>query len=691
MQLRDILHDRSLLEQVIALGDQNSKHLGHFPEQAFRREAAAGNLFAAIDAANRVVGYVLYRVARGRAVVQHLCVKADCRRSGVGRLLIDELKRRTRHLPYICCHVAKEFEEAVQAWKRFGFVYSGEKPGRGFNQRPLFRMVFDHGHQTLWSDVERERAESTLVVALDMNVALALRAASDYDTEIGALQSDWLREEVSYWVTKECFAEAARSNDTAERRSTVVHLQRFGQLDRNESLEQSVFDQLCELVGRGSRVQDASDLRQVAQSIAAGADVFLTRDDRVLRHSELLRQFQISVLRPSDLIVKLDEFARGEDYAPTRLHGSGLQFQRVTHDVVDSMISAFLNHREGEKKHSLDARIRGTLALVREGEVRTVRDGTGEVQALVALCWSNESVGEIPVLRVRRGRMASVLTRHLLAYAVRRFSENGRRLVRVTDGCTSIDVRAEAVHLGFMITGKSIAKFSASGLVTREQVSAQFVKFHGNEPAIGSADQPVVSLHPTDRCVANDARIERQIWPGILADSTLPSFVVPIQPKFARHLFDGRLNDGHLFGGDSSLLLNCENVYFRSAHVPVVRAPGHVLWYVTKDTTDKVRQLRGMSMVLDVQVGPAQRLFRQYEKLGVYQWRDVNELTGGEPEKPILAIHFGPTEMFSHPIAGADLRGVISSHSGNGDPPLSMPVELRHDCFCDLIERSYGR
>jgi ribosomal protein S18 acetylase RimI-like enzyme/predicted nucleic acid-binding protein len=691
MDIRDVVGDDTLIEQVINLGDQNSRFLGHFPAQAFKREAAFRRIFAAVDETDKIAGYVLYRTSRGRAVVQHLCVSAASRRLGVGRMLIDELKRRTKHFPYICCHVAAEFTDARQAWERFGFVYQGEKPGRGLSQRPLLRMVFDHGHETLFSTAERDLAETTLVIALDMNVAVAMRTADDDDVEISALRSDWLTEEVSYWVAAECRTEAARNRDASIRQSTLVHLRSFSELTRDQEREEAVLPELRALLGDPRRVQDASDLRQLAQAIAGNADVFLTRDEGILKLAADLRRFQIEVLRPTDLVVKLDELVRSDEYAPARLHGSRLERQRVTHDRIDPMISTFLNSAMGEKKHELDSRIRTTLASPQDGEVITVLGESGVVHAIMAMSWVHPSVGDIRVLRVLRGRLARTLTRHLLAHAVRAFAIRGRSMAILTDNRTLRATEDEARHLGFVSVGRSMLKWSTSGATSRAAASAEVRRLSkGLAPEEALKDWADRLLRATPSPFA-DFEIENFMWPGVLLDSTLPSYIVPIKPTFARQLFDAKLNDDRLFGGDPELILTCENVYYRSARVPVVTAPGRVLWYVSADRDGAIQQLRGMSLVLDVQSGPASRMFKQYEKLGVYQWSDIRRMTGNNEQKEILAIHFGPTEIFTHPVPRADLDRVIIKHTGRSKPPLSMPLEISPHCFRELIEISYGR
>ncbi len=243
--------DTPIIDQVISLGDRNAHSLGHFPRAAFKREAGKGRIIVALSDDNRVVGYLLYRVARGRAVVQHLCVDEGNRRAGVARMMVDALKQSTKNLISIECHCAKEFENALKAWLRLGFIHVGEKPGRGFNQRPLIRLAYDHGHSHLFSSHEDVLAESTTVAALDLNVALQLldHQHECEDPELAALRSDWLQGEVSFWTTPESHNELLRQTSDTERERRRLQLQSIPAVRHNHAEELRVYSELLSIMG----------------------------------------------------------------------------------------------------------------------------------------------------------------------------------------------------------------------------------------------------------------------------------------------------------------------------------------------------------------------------------------------------------------------------------------------------------
>jgi ribosomal protein S18 acetylase RimI-like enzyme len=685
-----------ITRQVVALGDRNARFLGHFPEAAFQREAGKERIIAAVDEAERVVGYVLFRTTRERAVVQHLCVDTSARGKGVARRLTDELKLRTRHLGSIVCHCAKEFTDSLAIWQRLGFVPMGEKAGRGANRRPLIRLVFDHGHGHLFSDLEATLAEDTIVAVMDLNVALALHDLEDEesDAEVAVLRSDWLQEEVSLWVTNESLGEVARQDDLVERRRRTRQLLGVPAVSRGPA-EDQIHNEVVTLMGAPVRLQDASDRRQLAQAIAGEAEVFLTRDEGILKHAEAIEErFAMAVLRPSELVLRLDEIARRGDYAPARLHGSAIEARLLRAGEIDAVVSYFLNNAAGEPRHELRDTLCRLAAQPDKSHVLLVEGNKGDGKPFRALlAWEEGGSGRanIVLLRAFPDRLAETLVRHLLYLVIRRSVGAGPCVVAITDRMTIHPVGSAADALGFVNEAGCLLKWSARGIRLRPVLAEEMASSASACGQGRAALAPLVNLcRAPDISVADEASLERLIWPCLLNSAHLQTFVVPIQPRYARDLFDAGLGSESLFGGNPALLLNCENVYYRSSHVEVVRAPSRVLWYVSYDGDQVVRQLRGFSAVLGTEVGSAKDLFRKYRRLGVYEWGDVAGMTDGDPQGEVMVIRFGPTECFPNPMNGPMLRGLIAKHRAAGPPPLTMPVEIPGSCLEEIMGFCYG-
>lgn len=675
--------------QVIALADRYTHFLGRFPRAAFEREAQKQRILAAVDDNDVVLGYILYRTTRDRAVVQHLCVDAAARQRGIARALSNELKSRTSHLPGIICHCAKQFADSIDTWKKLGFVPMGEKPGRGKNRRPLIRLLYDHGHEHLFSETLRIRANNTLVAVMDVNIAIAMQDDVSRDTEITALQADWLQEEVSLWVADEALCEVERQDDQAERQRRMAFLRGFPAPSRDTDREAAVVEQLRQFIHVRDRSQDHSDIRQLAQAIVGDADAFITRDERLLKAQDVIHEsFGMRVVRPIDIILLIDELARVSAYAPARLHETSLEVRRPRSDELQSLIDRFHNHGSTQRKHAFAKLVR--QAMADPSQNLSVIHATGRGAIGLVICTAEvPHLRRITAFRLLRGPLAETLSRHLLLNTVRTSLTTGASVVVLADPAPTFPVDSSAVACGFESDGDHTwRKRSYLGVRERSSVSADMARFDGSE---GRNNAGLSLLDGGDGADAfapqKDVEVERRLWPVVLKHSDIRSFVVPIQPRFACHLFDARLSAKTLFGGDPALLLNCENVYYRSGRVPVVSSPSRIVWYVSKDETNTVQAARAWSPVIATHVGSAKDLFNRFSHLGVYQWKDVLAVAKGDAHAAIMAIHFGPTHIFGNPIAASRLRPMIARHRGTASPPpLSMPVKIPQSCFEEIYQ-----
>ena len=120
----------SAFDQAIQLGTANAETLGFLPTAAFENHANRGWLIGAFDQPGEVVGYALYRIARGRAALAHLCVADTARGQGVARRLFDALTARTRQLRGIVVHCRRDYG-LDGLWQSLGFAPIRDLAGRG--------------------------------------------------------------------------------------------------------------------------------------------------------------------------------------------------------------------------------------------------------------------------------------------------------------------------------------------------------------------------------------------------------------------------------------------------------------------------------------------------------------------------------------------------------------------------------
>jgi hypothetical protein len=137
------------------------------------------------------------------------------------------------------------------------------------------------------------------------------------------------------------------------------------------------------------------------------------------------------------------------------------------------------------------------------------------------------------------------------------------------------------------------------------------------------------------------------------------------------HLFDVNIAEQDLFGGEPSLILNTENVYYRSGFQRILSAPGRVLWYVSSGNKryQGSMYIKACSYIDDVEIGKPKHLFSKYKKLGIYKWKDVyNDVAKHDLNKDIMVFKFSKTEILKRPIHNSRLQRIWKSEGQNFNP-----------------------
>ena len=114
------------------------------------------------------------------------------------------------------------------------------------------------------------------------------------------------------------------------------------------------------------KANDQSDRRQLAKTVAAGAQVFLTRDTELLdAASEIESALGVRVIADRRSSRPLDETERALAYQPARLAGTNLAFNALAADEIDGCLEAFQAVARGETRAQLAAKVRELVARVR--------------------------------------------------------------------------------------------------------------------------------------------------------------------------------------------------------------------------------------------------------------------------------------------------------------------------------------
>jgi predicted transcriptional regulator len=140
--------------------------------------------------------------------------------------------------------------------------------------------------------------------------------------------------------------------------------------------------------------------------------------------------------------------------------------------------------------------------------------------------------------------------------------------------------------------------------------------------------------------------MERTWWPAKVMDSLMPSFLVPIEPRWSTELFNVPAT---LIPRNDVLGISREHVYYRSSGHRNESVPARLLWYVSKGTAGQQGQMViGSSRLDEVVVDTPDILFTRFEHLGVYGREQVRATA--DTSGRAMALRFSDTEIFSNPV-----------------------------------------
>jgi GNAT superfamily N-acetyltransferase/predicted nucleic acid-binding protein len=681
-----------MLEEVVRLWRANSNLLGFYPEGAFQERARKRQIIVARDG-QICCGYVLYFTnQRRKAVITHLCVAEGHRGQNVAKRLVGALSDATKDMLGIGLRCRRDYP-SWSAWPRLGFVATTETSGRSKDGVELTYFWLAHNHPDLFSTL-RDRREILLDVVIDANVFYDLHDPTRNGAEESlGLTADWLADSIRLCVTDELFNEIHRQQDRDIRDDHLRAIKMFDFVVCNSDEFQAVEMEVRRILGEPRNERDASDLRQLARAISARLTVFVTRDEQLLEYAErLYEHYGFSVLRPAQLIGQFDELRHERLYQRERLAGTTIRKHRISY----SADVAVLFHDTGgsEKLSAFQRRLRSYSAdpdrfscfLVSDDSMPTVP----RALALFVVEYRDNRSSRIPLFRfaatIRGSRISSTLFQTLLARIVENVSESGSEIVILEDADLDPGSRASIIDAGFIATESGWVKPSLRTVGSPSELGKSLAlvleRSDIRSDVLGETVEILMSATiRTDPLLAGE--IEHRLWPAKILGCGVPSYIVPIRPRWASDLFDSGLGHELLWGSDAELALNPQSVYYRACRPCPFRQTGRILWYVSEDELfNGSKRLRACSRLVEVVVGTAKDLYRQFRRFGVYDWRDVLGTADGDPTGEIMALRFDDSERLGKTRNWDDLRAVLLNHGNKSN--LQSPVMIPEEAFVEL-------
>ncbi|MFC7926960.1 GNAT family N-acetyltransferase [Microbacterium laevaniformans] len=630
--------------QILRLAKTHSTTLGFLPDSAFADRLRKRTLIAA-RLGGSVVGYCLYDLPKaGHIKLVHVCVAAEARGLGAGKALIDAAIGRNPGATGVLAYCRRDYEGLDRFWESAGLAPRGEKAGRAVRGSILCAWWRPLGALDLLE--EAAMGAGLPLVSYDTNVVSDLYASAsvirpDRESSLGLL-AGWLQAAIVPVVSPRVDVELNAISDRAERELQRERSQELTRLRSTRADDDTLLKRLLGKIGDAALRDDESlrnDFCHLADAITAGASFLVTNDENFIRAatSVLSHADGVRVVRPHEIVAEMLGRLDLPTFRSRLIESLDLEWSPAADWPLDELASKFVTHERHERASALIRRMRSAISQ-HPTTTRVLSDPSGRLFALVAEA-RNGHVLEVSILRGARGELSTTialqLARHLRSVA----RQNGLTTVEVTD-----DQRGPVVDAALVEDGYVGAKPPRATVVDDRVAAAEY-------------DVPVVDGEPDLRVVRN---LEHRLWPLVLLDLNVPTYVIPIQPGFAELLFG--IDRGALWSDRKrGLGLSREHVYYSGSGRPVPEQGSRILWYVTSDGGGTVRKVMAYSRTLSVARMTATAAHQANAHVGVFTLRHVEG--AASRDGMVSVVRFEDTEILEHPVGGHELEELMRIHS----------------------------
>ncbi|KAB8330012.1 N-acetyltransferase [Scytonema tolypothrichoides VB-61278] len=662
------------LATVRKLWRANSKTLGNLPKGAFEERAKHRQILVALDSEAGCIGYLLYRRSYDWFTITHLCIDPVCRGKGVAKQLVDRLKQITTSSRGIKLSCRRDYN-LQGMWSSFGFIACEDLEGRSKKKKTILtRWVLEHNPLPLFSKILEQQIESKLCVMIAPDIFFDLYKDENIDTEEPFfLLADWVQTELTLCINDEIFNQINKIEKTHERNSLRSFAETFPCLPcDNQKMEINQIV-LQKFLNKYQVDFHEDNLRYLARSITSDSHLLLTKDDKLLElASRIHESFRLSVIHPDELINQLDELRHKPDYQPVRLSGTCLEQTRVKIGEEDFLLNYFQNSQRNEEKTDFQQHLRRFLAESDKFECVLVREGVNQPLALIVYGRQKKDELEILMLRVGNNKLSSTLAHHLVFKSICLSAREQRQFTRITDPYLEEAVITAIQEDAFVQVKNGWLKANLPVVKSFSELSEYLT--HLVSPLGDEYNFLMVIAKNLEEHIIRDAQalvdIERFLFPAKISDSEIPTFIIPIQPIWAKDLFDEHLANQMLpfpeFGAKPELAFNREAVYYRSVkNSRGLNAPCRILWYVSETQGERkgkgfydVGYIRACSYVDEVIIGKPKELYQRFQRLGVYKLSHVEKIPT-DKNGDIMAIRFSDTELFKKPVSFQELHRIL--------------------------------
>lgn len=671
IEIGEIDENSEYLRGVIELGNANRKTVGFLPFKGFSQHAEKREIIVALNSDRHLIGYLLYRKVRRHniVVIVHLCVNKSFRGRGIARKLVNYLSENNPKAYGIKLKCRRDYG-LEKMWQKLGFESRNEKVGRSKEGELLTVWWLDHDRPTLFSYHAAEKLDSILCAIVDIEVFFELDSGSNSGSKKSSyLQDDWLQGDLELCATNEIFNAINSIEDEGERKRQ----RHFAETLTKLPCKYQDFEKFLQILNNflADKKLTLKDLsaRQLARTIASDCPVFVTRDTQILDLADkIYEKFNLEIVTPEKLIANFDDIQNKTEYQPARLAGSNrLKVLPVTRDRIDSLSEYFLAAEKGENLEELKRKLRQFSANSEHFKCDVVVEGENKPLALIAYNKKKSYELEVPLLRVLGGSLESTLARYLLFRTISDAARENKSFTRIAEPYLKDSILRAIQEDAFVRIKQNYLKANLPVAATASELSRHLADLAKLESDYRFCLKIAETLNSEEAIKEQQttAELERCLWPAKIVDAELLTLAIPIQPRWAKDLFDEHLANNWLFGSKTEVALKRELVYYRSKKSNGGLKPGaigRILWYVSYDRhypAGETKAVKACSCLDEVIVDKPDKLFRQFRNLGIYQEKDLMKLTNDDPNQDIMALRFSDTQLFDRPVQLKEFQEIL--------------------------------
>lgn len=661
----------SELREVIQLAKRSSGTLGFLRNEAFAdRLRHNGIVIAKVNGV--VKGYILYDLPRkGHIKLVHVCVDPAARGKNIASRMMQHVIRLNPRANgvYAACRDDYEIDEF---WVKLGLTPKRRIPGRAVKGSVLVQWWRQLGPLDLFESAIA--STTTPVAVLDTNVIAdlfgSMNATRATREESLALLTSWVADAVSFSVSTAVDIENNRNPDKTEAQHRYLNSEHLPRLRTTRPDDRELEDAILRRFGHAALERDPSlkhDTLHLADAIRNGAHFFVTHDEGLIAAAGdwIAVEHGLRIMRPHQLVAELAASTSSGPFRTRLIETVDLEWELPSANTsAQTMATLFQATERGEALKALTRRIRECVSRS-PSTTFTLTDGS---RPLALLSFSVEPDAlHIHVLRVRRRRVGPTLALQIARHLREVASDQHRSRIVVSLDAIDETTRQGLLADGFNPHGNELVGLVGPSHLTLDEARA-WAAAHGY---VGGSDATT---------------LERSLWPLVIVDADIPTYVIPIHPRFAESLF-GYQTEVLFHQRKRALGLSREHVYFHAAgSASIGDHPARLLWYVTADGTTASRSFAVVSRTIDDRTLPADTAHHMFTHLGTLTRNQVRSVANKKGD--VHVIRFEDSHVLPRPVSGSELKAILNSHQikGNLQSLRRVPAAF----FSGVLRASWG-